>query len=225
MRNIVLVGVAFFMTGCAQYTWMHTSKNEMQFNSDRAYCQNESISRIQDQVAQPVAPIYGQSSQYNTNCSAFGNTLNCTTSSTPNYLAQVQQQNAQNMAQAGANIGTAIARQRYFDNCMVTLGWSKSIINSGASENKINLNALGSVITRKNDVLEKMSFLYCKNPNVVKFPVEEKEEFNRNFYNVDCVDRKVRFVCDFSGDFAGMDPVPSAKKNGSAYVTPICWTL
>ena len=212
------------LAGSSQTYRSHPTKSEAQFNADKAFCQNEAIRNVQPTVAAPVAPVYTPSTQYSTNCYSMGTAVNCTTTAQPNYIGQLQQQNAQNMAQTGANFGTAIARGTYAENCMVNLGWSKSAIESSQA-GKVDLNLPGTVITKKAEILEIMSNLYCKNEKHKSAPLEVKYEFDRNFYNLDCGERKIRFVCDFSGDLVDMNPVPAAKKNQSLYVTPVCWTL
>lgn len=58
--------------------------------------------------------------------------MNCTTVAGSNYSAQIAQQNAQNMAQHGANIGTALSRQAYADNCMVAMGYRKQQVSQSS---------------------------------------------------------------------------------------------
>jgi hypothetical protein len=141
MRNIIfLAGLTSMLASCAQTNWVHPSKSEAQFNMDKAYCANEASRNVQPSVAAPVVPIYTPPNQYNTNCSSIGNSVNCTTTAQPNYLAQIQQQNSQNMAQAGANIGTAFAQQQFAENCMRTLGWSKQQTVSSSQSNVAELN-------------------------------------------------------------------------------------
>jgi hypothetical protein len=129
MKKIVLVLVTF-LAGCAQTYWVHPSKSPNQLQGDVATCQNEALRSTPDAVAAPVAPVYVAPTQYSTNCSTMGNYVNCNTTVQPDNMAQVRQQNAQNMAQAGSNLGTALSRQAYANNCLASLGWSKSLVNN-----------------------------------------------------------------------------------------------
>jgi hypothetical protein len=129
MKKIVLVLVTF-LAGCAQTYWVHPSKSPNQLQGDVATCQNEALRSTPDAVAAPVAPVYVAPTQYSTNCSTMGSYVNCNTTVQPDNMAQVRQQNAQNMAQAGSNLGTALSRQAYANNCLASLGWSKSLVNN-----------------------------------------------------------------------------------------------
>ena len=140
MRNLVALSVLGVLTGCAQTQWTHPTKSQSQFQADSAYCQNESMRSVQQQAASPVVPAYTPPAQYDTNCYRVGNNLNCSTTSQSNYGAQLAQQNAQNMAQAGSNIGTGIARQQFAENCMLSMGYTKQAISASAS-NEINQKA------------------------------------------------------------------------------------
>lgn len=170
-----------FLTGCAQTYWVHPSKSEAQFNIDKSYCENEASINVRATVAAPVTPIYTPPSQYNTNCSAMGYSVNCTTTAQPNSLGQLQQQHAQNMAQAGANIGDAFARQRYAENCMINLGWSKQKISK--SENKkieeLNIGFEKEMSELNADQIEKM----CK-----------AQEFQAFFQKSPCDTREINLA-------------------------------
>lgn len=134
MQKIAIVVVlAGMLGGCAQTQWSHPTKNEAQFQMDSAYCQNEAMRNVQKQIAAPVQPVYNPPTQYDTNCYRIGNSLNCSTTSQGNHAGQLAQQNAQNMAQAGADIGTGIARQQFAENCMLSLGYRKQTVGSQAS--------------------------------------------------------------------------------------------
>ncbi len=134
MQKIAIVVVlAGMLGGCAQTQWSHPTKNESQFQMDSAYCQNEAMRNVQRQMAAPVQPGYAPPTQYDTSCYRIGNSLNCSTTSQGNYAGQLAQQNAQNMAQAGADIGTGIARQQFAENCMVSLGYRKQKLGSQSS--------------------------------------------------------------------------------------------
>lgn len=140
MKSFIFLFPFVFLTGCAQTLWVHSSKNESQFNADKAYCSNEATRNVRPQIASPVTPVYIAPNQYNTNCTSFGVSTNCTTTAQPNYIGQLQQQNAQNMAQAGSNIGTAFAQSAYFDNCLLSLGWSKQSVSQQQNQNITRLN-------------------------------------------------------------------------------------
>lgn len=152
MKKLVVLSVLGVLAGCAQTQWTHPTKNQTQFQMDSAYCQNESMRSVQQQAAAPVVPAYTPPTQYDTSCSRSGNYVNCSTTSQGNYAAQLAQQNAQNMAQAGANIGTGIARQQYVENCMMSLGYRKQQVTSQAQSNspsmaqqyKLNIDELNA---------------------------------------------------------------------------------
>ncbi len=135
MKKLMALCVLGVLAGCAQTQWTHPTKNQAQFQMDSANCQNESMRSVQQQVAAPVVPAYTPPKQYDTSCSRLGNYVNCSTTSQGNFAAQLAQQNAQNMAQAGADIGTGIARQQYAENCMLSLGYRKQAV-SGQSNNE-----------------------------------------------------------------------------------------
>lgn len=135
MHKAYVLLSTFLISACAQTQWTHSTRTQADFQRDSAYCQNEAMRNVQQQIAAPVAPVYTPPTQYNTDCSRIGNSMNCTTVGSSNYSAQIAQQNAQNMAQHGANIGTALSRQSYADNCMVTMGYRKQQISQSSAGN------------------------------------------------------------------------------------------
>jgi hypothetical protein len=67
----------------------------------------------------------------------MGNYVYCNITVQPDNMAQVRQQNAQNMAQAGSNIGTALSRKRYTENCLQALGWTEQTMPALATTNAL----------------------------------------------------------------------------------------
>lgn len=164
--------VAGLLGGCAQTQWSHPTKSEAQFQMDSAFCQNEAMRNVQQQLAAPVAPIYTPPTQYDTNCYRIGNSLNCSTTSQGNYAGQLAQQNAQNMAQAGANIGTGLARQQFSENCMLSLGYRKQAVGTqSANDVAQKVQIYNSEMKRLGDeyksivcTSDKLKPLYTKTP-------------------------------------------------------------
>jgi hypothetical protein len=134
MKKLILVFAAV-LSGCAQTYWVHPSKSPNQLQGDVASCQNEAMRSVPYIVAAPVAPVYVAPTQYSTNCSTMGIYTNCSTTAQPDKMERVMQQNAQNMAQAGSNIGTAWSQKRYTENCLQAFGWSEQKMSALATTN------------------------------------------------------------------------------------------
>ena len=101
------------LTGCAHYRWVNDSNSSANFNQDKWQCQSAANSQY--------PPMYHQqqrqaaSTGSSTNCTAYGNQLNCDT--TPNapvyqYTPPPQDLNLVPRAQAA-------------ESCLQARGWRK----------------------------------------------------------------------------------------------------
>lgn len=173
MKKLLIIFLAVILGGCAQTQWSHSTNSEAQFQMDSASCRNEAMRNLPQQVAAPVAPIYVPPTQYNTTCSNLGNFVNCSTASQGNYSAQLAQRNAQQMAQAGSDIGTGIAQGQFFENCMLSRGYKKQInIDKSLSNDAIQkaqaynseIKSLGDEYRSKVCTLESLKLIFDKSP-------------------------------------------------------------
>ena len=95
MRKFSYFLALLLLSGCAGTNWSHRSKNEGDFNRDRAACNNEAG------AANPFKPA-----PYNP------------------YLTP-EQRASQGLHDSGAQLANAFAIQSYFDNCMLAKGYVK----------------------------------------------------------------------------------------------------
>lgn len=110
------------VSGCANNVWVHPSKDNAQFNQDK----NDCIVQANGAIPNQVAPPQNSPPNYQTNCNAYGNIANCTTTATPgpNYAL---------MNQAILNAGVNKQRDSFFNNCMQARGWTLQSAESVAT--------------------------------------------------------------------------------------------
>jgi len=113
----VAVSAALMLSGCGT-VWVHNSKGESDFHSDKNSC------TVESNRAHPVAQAQPAYSGSSTNCYGYGYSVNCTTTPTPNY---------------GANIDwSAGARQNYYNSCMMGRGWREQQKETSSSNDGIS---------------------------------------------------------------------------------------
>lgn len=123
MKKLISLITVLAATGCANNVWVHSSKNNAQFNQDKNDCIVQAGNAIPRQIVpqQPSAPP-----SYTTNCYGSSNMASCTTTPQvqPNYTAT---------AQAIADGSTNRARDNYFSSCMQSRGWTLQSVESVAT--------------------------------------------------------------------------------------------
>lgn len=125
LSAILLIGMG--LSGCAT-NWYHPTASQSQFQSDNLACQdraNQAIPRSVVPIQQPT-PVSNPS--YSTTCTNLGTgTINCQTNSTaPAYNPQMAQAN-QAIAQGGSDFGRALGLSSYYESCMQSRGYSKTV--------------------------------------------------------------------------------------------------
>jgi hypothetical protein len=217
--KIISLVMLFVLSGCARTYWVHPSKSSNQLQGDVATCQNEAMRSMPNVIAAPVAPVYVPPTQYSTNCSTMGIYTNCNTTAQPDNMARVMQQNAQNMAQAGSNIGTALSRKSYTENCLTAYGWSKqkesvqSNIGSRSPPSEFQKKGWIELIAKRNG---------CE--GVAHVSVKGTEGIRETFEAV-CDNKKYEISCEFDGPInTELGGIPFVAVSGKSYTSkPACW--
>lgn len=109
--------LSIFLIGCASYQWVNPANPKADFQSDRAYCQNESTRS----VPRPQPNYVNQPTQ--TTCNDFGGIVRCNT--TGGGVARVEDPWATYAYNNNIN--------SYVENCLITRGWRKQEIESKPS--------------------------------------------------------------------------------------------
>lgn len=211
--------ILFILSGCAQTYWVHPSKSPNQLQGDVASCQNEAMRSVPNVVAAPVAPVYVAPTQYSTNCSTMGIYTNCNTTAQPDNMARVMQQNAQNMAQAGSNLGTALSQKRYTENCLQAFGWTeqtesvRSDIASFSPPSEFQKKGWIAVIAKRNG---------CE--GAARVSIKNTKGIRETFEAV-CDNKAYEISCEFDGPISSaMGGIPFVAVSGKSYTSkPACW--
>jgi hypothetical protein len=119
-KTITISFAVFFLTGCGETYWSHNIKGETEFYSDKNSCISQANAAYPIRKSQPT---YTGSS---TNCYGYGNSLNCTTTPTPNYFANVDWNES--------------ARRTYHEDCLKSKGWQEQ------EQEKKSDNSLSSLL-------------------------------------------------------------------------------
>ncbi|MFT4255361.1 MAG: hypothetical protein QM599_00095 [Pseudoxanthomonas sp.] len=114
MRILVLMLAALLLLGgCAALQWSRPGATETEFHQDRFACEKDALAMYPVPQAAPV-----QNSGYNTQCTGYGNQMNCTSRPVAGgYSAQAALSQAQLNAQTQRNIA--------METCMRTKGWRR----------------------------------------------------------------------------------------------------
>lgn len=111
MRYMLGLAVFLMIAGCST-TYMHPSKTESQFYTDKNRCVSQGLAAL------PVKESYyidsGSTSNITTNCNLYGNTANCTSNGGIYFPPQKIVTN---------NDVNAIRRSYFVSDCLKGLGW------------------------------------------------------------------------------------------------------
>jgi len=110
-KLFVLIIAIIVLAGCQRTQWVRANTTAQQFNADKYQCEIEALRMYPSTAGQPIG-----NPSYSTNCTGYGNTLNCTS-----------QQNQQMRSWYDTN---AYPRARMEEQCLMARGYSKQAINS-----------------------------------------------------------------------------------------------
>jgi hypothetical protein len=110
MRTVFIVLACLFLAGCAEKVWDKPGGTDAELKRTWAACQMGAAGMPQPAQQAP------NPSTYTGNTTCYGNS--CTTTVTPGYDSSA-------LANSMSNLGHALAKQRYLDNCLIANGWTE----------------------------------------------------------------------------------------------------
>lgn len=115
LRSLIFLMIVL-LNGCGSFRMVNYSNPNANFRVDDAACQNDAATRVPNVAPQPsTAPT-----MYTTNCSRYGNSMDCTTTGGDNTAG------ARN---ALAQMQTNNNRNDYVANCLTMKGWVRERVN------------------------------------------------------------------------------------------------
>ena len=110
-KLFVLIVAAIVLAGCQRTQWVRANTTAQQFNADKYQCEIEATRMYPNTAGQPIG-----NPSYSTNCTGYGNTLNCTS-----------QQNQPMRSWYDTN---AYPRARMEEQCLKARGYYQQVISS-----------------------------------------------------------------------------------------------
>jgi len=110
MRTASIVLACMVLAGCAGKVWDKPGGTDAELKRTWAACQMGAAG-----IPQPAQQAPNPST-YTGNTRCYGNS--CTTTVTPGYDSSA-------LANSLSNLGHALAKQRYLDNCLIANGWTE----------------------------------------------------------------------------------------------------
>lgn len=108
MRYLIL---CILLAGCASKPWQHPTATPAQFNQDNYECHMQASAMY---PAAMTSANFNQPAPVRTNCTAMGNTMNCTTQQQANQIPPVQYDQNQ-IARSNAQ-GQCLRARGYYTN-------------------------------------------------------------------------------------------------------------
>ena len=115
-KLFVLIISIIVLAGCQRTQWVRPNTTAQQFNADKYQCEIEALRMYPNTAGQPIG-----NPSYSTNCTGYGNTLNCTS-----------QQNQQMRSWVDTN---AVSRAIMEERCLKARGYYKQAVGGSGSTN------------------------------------------------------------------------------------------
>lgn len=112
MKKLTVILATLFLSGCG-LQWVNTTNPYANYQQDEFACRSDALRLIPNVV---VPPQPQQAPSYNTNCTRFGNSVNCNSTAMPSTDTTAVAQSFQNMT-------TSNARASHVGSCMRAKGW------------------------------------------------------------------------------------------------------
>ena len=140
-KLFILIVAVIVLTGCQRTQWVRPNTTAQQFNADKYQCEIEALRMYPNTAGQPIG-----NPSYSTNCTGYGNTLNCTS-----------QQNQQMRSWIDTN---AVSRAIMEERCLQARGYYKQAVQSPAQGKMLIMDNVRSTPTVSSD---------CNSPNATYF--------------------------------------------------------
>lgn len=149
---VLMVGLVV-LAGCAQTRWVNRTNPTADIATDGARCQNEALRNVPDSISISAPPA--PQSTANTDCSRVGERIICnTTVVTPPQQAPTTYVDV---------LATTINRAKYAENCLISRGWVRQVVDREREEKVKLLNEAWKRLT------DEYVVSVCQSPNLIKW--------------------------------------------------------